>query len=207
MTRLGRILATVVAISTGVLILAGYFTDVFNGINALLLDWATIVIAFSLLLGLINLLRVHLNKVLLKEPNRIYSVVLISSLVLTLIAGIVYGGPNSVVGQGIFSYILRPLESTIFAMMIFFIASAAYRAFRIKNFETFLFVAFAIIVLLGQVPAGYQLWSDFPLIKEWVMLVPVLAGTRGILLGVALGTIATGLRVLLGADRPYADTD
>ncbi len=207
MTRLGRILATVVAISTGILILAGYFIDALNGLNALLLDWATIVIAFSLLLGLINLLRVHLNKVLLKEPNRIYSVVLISSLVLTLIAGIVYGGPNSVVGQGIFSYILRPLESTIFAMMIFFIASAAYRAFRIKNFETFLFVAFAIIVLLGQVPAGYQLWSDLPLIKEWVMLVPVLAGTRGILLGVALGTIATGLRILLGADRPYADPD
>lgn len=213
MIRLGRIIATVVAISSGILVLAGYFVESLpsyfveslRGISTLFLDWAAIVIAFSLLLGLFTLLRVHLNKVLKKEPGRIYSIVLISSVVLTLIAGVVYGGPNSAVGQGIFIHILRPLEATIFAMMVFFIASAAYRAFRIKNFETFLFVAFAIIVLLGQVPAGYQLWADFPLIKEWVMAVPILAGTRGILLGVALGTIATAIRILLGADRPYAD--
>jgi hypothetical protein len=91
--------------------------------------------------------------------------------------------------------------------MAFFIASAAYRAFRIRSFETGLLVVFAMIVLLGQVPAGFQLWEDFPLVKEWVLRVPVLAGARGILLGVALGIIATGLRVLLGADRPYADAE
>ena len=91
--------------------------------------------------------------------------------------------------------------------MAFFIISAAYRTFRIRDFETFLMVTAAIIVLLGQVPAGYQLWADFPHMVEWGMNVPVLAGVRGILLGTALGTIATGLRIILGADRPYIDTE
>jgi hypothetical protein len=98
------------------------------------------------------------------------------------------------------------LESTLFALLAFFMASAAFRSFRVKNFETFLLVSFTIIVLLGQVPAGFQIWDQFPLIKDWVMRVPVMAGARGILLGVALGTIATGLRILLGADRPYTET-
>ena len=50
-----------------------------------------------------------------------------------------------------------------------------------------------------------MLWDQLPAIKDWVFDVPMLAGMRGILLGVALGTLATGLRVLLGVDRPYAD--
>jgi hypothetical protein len=66
-------------------------------------------------------------------------------------------------------------------------------------------VTFSIIVLLGQVPVGARLWDQLPVIKDWVLEVPALAGARGILLGVALGAAATGLRVLLGIDRPYAD--
>jgi hypothetical protein len=75
----------------------------------------------------------------------------------------------------------------------------------VKSFETGLFVVFGILVLLGQVPVGAMLWDQLPVIKDWVLDVPALAGARGILLGVALGTAATGLRVLLGLDRPYVD--
>ncbi|MFQ5577424.1 MAG: hypothetical protein ACE5G8_10615 [Anaerolineae bacterium] len=205
LAKLGRIIATAVAISVGVVVLLSYFVQRFNNLGAVILGWAAVVIAFSLLLGVINLLRVHINQIQTRQRGWFYSAILIISLAITLIIG--RDGPASPGGQSLFEYVLRPLEATLFALMAFFVASAAYRAFRIKNIETFLFVAFAIIVLLGQVPAGFQLWPDLPLIKEWVMRVPALAGARGILLGVALGTIATGLRVLLGADRPYADTD
>jgi hypothetical protein len=75
----------------------------------------------------------------------------------------------------------------------------------VKSLETGLFVTFGVIVLLGQVPIGARLWDQLPVIKDWVLEVPALAGARGILLGVALGTAATGLRVLLGIDRPYVD--
>jgi hypothetical protein len=55
------------------------------------------------------------------------------------------------------------------------------------------------------VPISIYLWGELPIIKDWILNVPTLAGVRGILLGVALGTIATGLRILLGADRPYVE--
>lgn len=222
MTRLGRISATTIAISAATLVLLGSFLPiaVFQGFSLLLVSWAGLVVAFALLLGVVNLLRVHLLRVQNRDSNRLYSVVLILALTLTLIFG--RNGPGSAGGQAIFDYILRPLEATLFALMAFFILSAAYRAFRVQNFESFLFVAFAIIVLLGQVPVGYQLGqafadiegltflqflSDLPLVKDWVLQVPAMAGMRGILLGVALGTIATGLRIVMGIDRPYADVD
>ena len=206
MTQPDRIIATAIAISVGIVVLLGYFIPFFSNPAQMLMRWAGIVIVFALLLGVINLLRVHFNKIKNKEKSYLYSVALIVSLAATLIIG-GPGGPASPEGRAIFEYVLRPLESTFFALLAFFIASAAYRAFRIESFESFLFAAFAIIVLLGQVPAGYQLWTDLPQIKDWVMRVPALAGARGILLGAALGTIATGIRVLLGADRPYADTE
>jgi hypothetical protein len=76
----------------------------------------------------------------------------------------------------------------------------------VKSFESFWFVLFGIIVLLGQVPVGAVISSGWlPIIKDWILDVPALAGARGVLLGVALGAAATGLRVLLGIDRPYMD--
>lgn len=203
MSKIGRVLATTVAISVGVLVLLDLFFN--TRISFFLILWASIVVAFALLLGIINLFRIHLDKIRTQQEGWFYSAVLIIAFAFAFIIGL--AGPDSAGGQSIFEYVLRPLESTFFALLAFFIATAAYRAFRIKDFETFLMVAFAIIVLLGQVPAGFQLWPEFPLVKEWVLRVPTLAGTRGILLGVALGTIATGLRILLGADRPYVDTE
>jgi hypothetical protein len=146
---------------------------------------------------------VHFRQIQAKKSNSIYSLALLISLAATLLFGL--GGPTSNGSQFIFEYILQPLESTLFALLAIFIATAAFRAFRVRDLETFFFVLFAIIVLLGQVPVGLYLWSELPVIKDWILDVPTLAGARGILLGVALGTIATGLRVLIGSDRPYTD--
>jgi len=203
MTKLGRIISTTIAVSVGLLVLLDSFLETGSGFFLIL--WASVMVAFALLLGMVNLFRTHLDKIRAKQNGWRYSLVLLLSFGLTFIIGL--NGPDSEGGQAIFEYVLRPLESTFFALMAFFMASAAYRAFRIRDFESFLLVAFAIIVLLGQVPAGFYLWPDFPLVKEWVLRVPTMAGIRGILLGVALGTITTGLRVLMAVDRPYADIE
>jgi len=218
-TRLGRILTTVVAIVVGLFVLADLIVsqwpgDLFglpglgqaiSGIGALLVSWVAIVAAFALFLGFFNVVSVHWSRIRTRKPGIIYSVVLLVALGLTLIVGFSSNGPNSGESQFIFEFVLQPLEATFFALLALFIATAAFRAFRIRNLETFFFVLFAVIVLLGQVPLGIYLWPDFPVIKDWIINVPTLAGIRGILLGVALGTVATGLRVLIGADRPYTD--
>ncbi len=208
-------LATVVAVVVGVFVLANIFISQWpldrfgglgravNGIGYLLVSWVAIVFAFALFLGFFNVVSVHVNRIKSTKPDAIYSIVLLVSLFITLAVGLT--GLNSTGTQFIFNYILQPLEATFFALLALFIATAAFRSFRIRNLETFFFVLFAIIVLLGQVPLGIYLWAEFPVIKDWILNVPTLAGVRGILLGVALGTIATGLRVLLGAERPYTD--
>ncbi len=193
--------------TAGLLVLADFFTND-HSIDALglyLVRTASVVAAFALMLGMINVLTVHLNKVYSRDKGWAYSMVLLAALLVTLGVGFLTGGPASPWVQDIFETILFPLEASLFSLLAFFVVTAIYRAFRVKSFETGLFVIFGIIVLLGQAPVGAMLWNQLPVIKDWVLDVPALAGARGILLGVALGTAATGLRVLLGIDRPYVD--
>ena len=210
----GRVLATVVAITAGVFVLADMVVSqlagpvwglkqILGGLAYLLVSWAALVAAFALLLGLINVITVHWRQIKSRRSDAVYSGVLLVSLAVTLVVGA--GGLESTGLRFIFDYILQPLESTLFALLALFIATAAFRALRVRSFETFWFVLFAVIVLLGQAPVGIYLWSGLPIIKDWVLDVPTLAGMRGILLGVSLGAIATGLRILMGADRPYVD--
>jgi hypothetical protein len=217
--RGGRVLTTAVAIVAGLFVLTDLFVSqwpanildqtglrqALGGISALFVGWVAIIVAFALFLGFLNVFSVHTTRIRTKKPGAVYSWVLLLSLAITLGIGFLSGGPSSDGSQFIFDYILQPLEATFFSLLAIFMITAAFRAFRIRNLETFFFVFFAVIVLLGQIPLGVYLWSEFPVIKDWILNVPTLAGVRGILLGVALGTIATGLRIIIGADRPYTD--
>jgi len=202
-----RILSTVVAMAVGLLVLADFFvnSNLVDTLGLYLIRTASVVAAFALVFGMINVLTVHLGKIYSRDKGWGYSMVLLGALFFTLGIGILTGGPASPQVQGLFETVLFPLEATLFSLLAFFTVTAAYRAFRVKSFETGLFVAAGIIVLLGQVPVAAMLWDQLPVIKDWMLDVPALAGARGILLGVALGTLATGLRVLLGIDRPYVD--
>lgn len=204
---ISRTLSTVVAMSVGLLVLADFFisADSIDALGLYLIRTASVVAAFALVLGMVNVLTVHLGKLYGREKGWGYSMVLLGALFFTLALGFLTGGPTSAWVQDLFETVLFPLEATLFSLLAFFVVTAAYRAFRVKSFETGLFVIFGILVLLGQVPVGAMLWDQLPVIRDWVLDVPALAGARGILLGVALGTAATGLRVLLGLDRPYVN--
>ncbi len=204
---ISRTVSTVVAMSVGLLVLADFFvnSDSINALGLYLIRTASIVAAFALVLGMVNVLTVHLGKISARHKGWGYSWVLLGAMFFTLGIGFVAGGPGSSWMQQLFEMVLFPLEATLFSLLAFFSIIAAYRAFRVKSLETGLFVTFGVIVLLGQVPVGARLWDQLPVIKDWVLEVPALAGARGILLGVALGATATGLRVLLGIDRPYVD--
>jgi hypothetical protein len=109
----------------------------------------------------------------------------------------------------VFEYIINPIDSTFFAMLAFFVASAAFRAFRAKNTESLLLLATAFLILLGQTYAGAVLTAPLPAdlrldsIVFVIMSVFNLAGTRAIMIGIALGIVSTSLKVILGLDRSY----
>lgn len=209
---MGRMIATAVAISTALLVLAGFFVPVdtagvagqmLGGFSFFFTQWAPIVAVFALFLGVFNVFRVHFSRIREREGGWPYSFILLLAMIFSTFVGLMYG-PYGAPSRWMFESILLPLEATIFSLLAFFVLSAAYRAFRVRSMETALFVIVGIVVLLGQVPLGSIIsYGQLPIIKEWFVNVPAMGGARGIMLGVALGTMAAGIRVILGIDRPY----
>ncbi len=101
-----------------------------------------------------------------------------------------------------FDYILIPILATMFALLAFFIASAAYRAFRARNLLASLLLIAALLVMMRFNPwvPGAE-WVAKA--STWLMNVPNLAAQRAILIGVGLGMVATALKVVLGIERGY----
>jgi hypothetical protein len=170
--------------------------------------------ACALILGIGNLVRHHVMVVKGKKRHWPHSAVLLASLGISLIIGL-FGGvtgdgilPTSVGNfkydiQTIYDQMIVPLGATMFSLLAFFMASAAYRSFRARNVMALLLLLAAFVVMLGQVPLGYSISPWIPKISDWIMRVPNTASKRGIGLGVCLGMIATMLKVMLGIERSW----
>ncbi len=198
-----RWIPTAIAIGVGFVMLFDFFYrhPLLDIIGTALREWAILLTAFAMLVGLFNLLRVHSLRVARRsEPDAGYSVlVLLTALAVTGV-GFWFGLPSAPM-TWIFDNLYMPLQGAFFALVAFFLASAAYRALRAHNAEMFLMLLSALIVFIGQIP----LLEIAAQAKDWILSVPSEAGVRGLLIGVALGTMATGLRLIVGLDRPYSE--
>ena len=166
--------------------------------------WIRIITAFALVLGVGSLVLYHIAKLRRRRTGWAYSIVTLVAIVVSAVVGLGWGvRPGSPLQEVVFKSFLAPLNASMFAILAFYMASAAYRAFRARTTEAALLLIAAFIVMLGMVPVGRAIWSKLPDIAEWVLSVPNMAAMRGILFGVALGGIATSLKVILGIERGW----
>lgn len=210
MAVLKRILPTAIAIAVGILVLTTVFTSYpeLDTVGTYLIDTAVIIASFALFLGIVNVLRVHSQKIQKKPGDRPYSIVLVVSMLTVLAVGLPSlqgqpSGPSQPIVQWIFENIQAPIQASLSALLVFLVVTAAYRLLMVRNLESAVMLAVVLLVLLGQVMLG--LAPILPELRDWILDVPTLAGVRGILLGVALGALLTGIRLLLGVERPYSD--
>jgi hypothetical protein len=189
--------ATLIALMFGWIILLSYIFPM-GGLESLrndVLSWVVIASAAALLIGVINLLSVHVRKIRSGQGSMVYSLSLVAAMVLTFTFTLLHG-PEGSLPQWLFTYIQIPVESSLMAVMAVTLtyASARLLAHRANAFSAIFVVALLVTLFTINPIFGIQ---------ATIMRVLASAGARGILLGVGLGTIATGLRILIGSDRPY----
>ena len=199
-----RIVALVLAILTGLIILVGYFVPILAPIQIILLNWAIILAGMAALVGVFNLILVHATKITQREKGTAYSAILVICLVATLLFGIGVG-PDHPDMRLLVNAIIVPAEASLMAVLAVTLLYASIRLLRRRaNLMSILFIATAILMLIGSatLPFG-EIGVLNDILRPWFQHVLALGGARGILIGVALGTLTTGLRVLFGVDRPY----
>lgn len=204
---LGSYLIVAITIAVGLVVLLGYFVDlpILITIREIFIRWAVILASVALLVGVANLITVHWRRAANAQPGGIYSVILLLVFAVSLAVFLIYG-PTGFWSLWIFNSIQVPAESSLMALLAVVLAYAGARLLNRRiNLFSVVFLLTALAVLLGMATIPF---INAPLLGEvraWISQVPAVAGSRGILLGVALGTIATGLRILIGTDRPYGE--
>jgi len=167
--------------------------------------WLQTLLAFAFLLGTISLVRLHYHKIRNRADDRGFSWVVILGLAAMVGFGFIHPDHNSPGSPFdlLFQNIQVPVEATMFSLLAFYIASAAFRAFRARTLEATLLLVAATIVMLGRVPIGDLISHWIPDATDWILNVPNMAAKRGIMIGVGLGMMATALKIMLGIERAW----
>ncbi|MBI2939624.1 MAG: hypothetical protein HYY04_04230 [Chloroflexi bacterium] len=200
-------LPLLIAAGAGLVTLADFFLAPAEPIGAVLVDVVTVIVAFGLLLGVLNLAVHHLGRVRQRAANWQYSIALVAAMLGVVILGLWPGsaGPNDEVVRWLFDYVYTPASATVFALLAFYVVTAAYRALRLRRIDSAFLALGALIVLLGGMPAPDAYSIPLRAARDWFLEYPVVAGVRGLALGVAIGVIGASFRVLAGIDRPLAE--
>jgi hypothetical protein len=229
-----RNLPLILAFLTGILVVVSEFIPhrPFSMMITTLQDWFMIISGFAILLGQISLFQSNLAKIQNKESGWIFYLAGLLSFILMLVVGLLWGTQEykGMAGHGValqaklgskpfdylFDYAFMPLSATMFSLLAFFIASAAYRAFIIRSFESNLLMITAVIVILGRTSFGGMLTSwlpeslkfwHLPNLSDFIMEFPNSAAQRAIMISAALGIIGSSLRIILGIERSYLGGD
>ena len=200
-----RIFSTAFAIASGVIVLMGYFLPELAMLDVLrltLIDWAIIIAGMAVLVGVANLVFVQMEKIRTRQKNSIYGALLVISLIVTFGLGLVFG-LNHQLMQMALNAVVIPVEASLMAILAVTLVYASIRLLRRRaDMTTVIFLITVVLFLLAVMPTpvGPVPGGQFVL---WISGMISRGGVRGLLIGVALGTLLTSLRVLFGIDRPY----
>ena len=198
-----RILSAALAIAAGLIVLLGYFyPEQLAPLRLVLVDWAIIIAGVAVLVGIFNLVAVQMEKIRARQKGSVYGALLVISLIVTFGLGLILGPENPLMRLTV-DAIIVPVEASLMAILAVTLIYASIRLLR-RRMEllsiVFLAVALLFLILItptpfGPVPGNQALLDFLGMFSS--------GGARGLLIGIALGTLLTGLRVLFGVDRPY----
>jgi hypothetical protein len=230
MDFLKRKLPIIIVFCTGMLMIIAFyvphkpFNQIWDGAN----HWTQIIRSFTLVIAVFSLIRNHYRKIRLGKEGWGYSGVMFLVLAVTAVFGLMqpmegsklFGSKSGSLYMWIFDYLNQSAAATVFSLLAFYIASAAYRAFRVRTLEATVMLITALIVMIGRVPWGEQ-FSNFitesinqhlvflrlDKLTSFFLNYPTAAAKKAIFIGIALASVATSLRIILGIERTYMGGD
>ncbi len=217
-----RLFATLLTGITGLLVLIASTGQVLllDQFAETVVTWATTLAAIALLIGVLSVAAGHVARIIRRNADWGYSLILIVSMLAVIISGTLVGFGNDAQGNSalvlfprslveqpvrdVFRAFYQPLAGSFLALLTFFSLSAALRALRRKTADALVVTVVALIVLIASaLPVDL-----LPMLGDgvrWTSDYIALAGARALLVGAAVGAVIAGVRVLLGFDQPFLD--
>lgn len=168
-------------------------------------DFVIVIGILALPLGIFSLMHGTVKKAIRNPKERFYALATIAGFLVMVISGwqrSQFTTPGTLL-QNIFNYVMIPCQATIFSMLAFYVASAAYRAFRVRTMLASVLLITAFVIMLRIIPLPEPLSSWNSSLVQWILAVPNMAAKRAIIIGVGLGAISYSMKIILGIERGY----
>lgn len=167
----------------------------------LILQWKQPLNAYLMILALGGLVAMHVRRVVKRQERWGYSGITLASAAAMTFFGLAHGIQDGSVFADWFAYLVSPIEATMFSLLAFYVASAAFRAFRARTVGATILLASGAVVMLGMIPAVQDRIPAIGDVAEFLLAYPNTAAKRAILIGVSLGAVSVSLKAILGIDK------
>jgi hypothetical protein len=207
--RLGYRLPFVLLLILGIFMAAQYYIPhpMVQKPAEMMIQWKQPLNAFIIFIALFGLAAMHIRKVIRKQRRWGYSLITLTSMALMIFVGMVWGTRHGTIFSDLFKHVITPIEATMFSLLAFFVASAAFRAFRARTVGATVLLVSAVVVILGLVPAIEDLCPPIARASDFLLKYPNTAAKRAIMIGVALGAISVAMKTILGIDKTILGRD
>jgi hypothetical protein len=188
-----------------VIILFQYYVNVpvLSSVASEIMNYGVVILAFAMCLGAVRIVQINVQQALKKSKRWVYSTLTVASTLLMLGAGLMPPIATNAVYLWLFTNVYAVLQGCAAGLLIFFITSSSYRAFRARSLESAALLIAGIFVLFTNAPIGTAMWNMFPVIGRWILDVPNTAGMRGIIIGIGISILVIGYRTLMGREKGY----
>jgi hypothetical protein len=164
-----------------------------------LFNWVLIMTTFAIGMGVISLFLYHYHKINRRETRYPLSFIV---FLFTIVMAVACFYSEDTRGYW-YGTIYVALSTAVLGFTSFTQYTALFRAFRVRNIEALIFAISAVLAIMIYAPI-FEYWSPFSaVVGNWFMNVPSSGANKGIILGVAIGTIALGVRSLIGKESSY----
>ncbi len=201
---MGRKFPLAVCFVFGLVMFLQYFSQhpIARTLNQTILDYWQIVFAFTLIVGVFSFFRNNVTQIS-RGNDRRYRIIGLIGLVSMPVLALIWGIKADTPFMWMFENVQAPMQSTVFALLAFFVASASFRGFRARSLPAAVLLISALLMLLSRSNIGGYFSDGLPEIADWVRNYPSMAARRAILIGIGLGSLTTSLRVIIGIERTW----
>ncbi|MFQ6008063.1 MAG: hypothetical protein ACE5K8_03840 [Candidatus Zixiibacteriota bacterium] len=201
---MNRKVALTVCFLFGLVMFAQYFSTypVARAVNQSVLEYWQIIFAFTLLVGIVAVFKSNLTQ-MRRGGDRPFRLITLLGIVAMPLLALIWGIKADTPFMWMFENVQAPMQSTVFALLAFFVASASFRGFRARSVAAAILLLSALIVLLSRSAAGAYIFPQLYEVADWVRNYPSMSARRAILIGIGLGSLTTSLRVVLGIERTW----
>lgn len=169
---------------------------------AITTEYWQVIYAFALIVGALSFARVNLRAIA-QGQDAFYRIVGLTGLIAMPILAGIWGIGGASPFMWAFENIQVPLQSTVFALLAFFVASASFRGFRARSLPATVLLISAVLILLSRSSLEMIVSDSLMNAADWVRAFPSMAARRAILIGIGLGSLTTSLRVIAGIERTW----